>query len=209
LFGGVGNDEFIGGPGADLHEGEGDRDRTNYASSPAGVTVDLMTRVGTGGDADGDAYRSIEDVLGSAFGDQITGDENANDLSGLDGVDTIRGGGGADQIVGGLRGDRLSGEAGADMFFYRSIDDSQVGSSDDIFDFNRAEGDRILLSDIDANVNVGGDQAFTFIGAGPFTGVAGQLYYNGYLEGDVNGDAVPDFRIVLAQAFMQSSDFVL
>jgi len=48
--------------------------------------------------------------------------------------------------------------------------------ADVITDFNRAEGDLIAVNAIDANVAVAGDQAFTFIGPGPFTG-AGQISF--------------------------------
>jgi hypothetical protein len=50
-----------------------------------------------------------------------------------------------------------------------------AGSTDVITDFSRSDRDRISLSGIDANASVGGDQAFTFIGTGAFTGSAGQL----------------------------------
>ncbi len=43
---------------------------------------------------------------------------------------------------------------------------------DTIWDFSHAQGDRIDLSAIDANSSVGGNQAFTFIGAANFTGTA-------------------------------------
>ncbi|HVF82662.1 MAG TPA: RTX toxin, partial [Sphingomicrobium sp.] len=66
---------------------------------------------------------------------------------------------------------------------------------DQISDF--ARGDRIDLRKIDA-VAGGGDNAFTYIGGGAFTKVAGQLHYvNGLLEGDTNGDGVADFSVTL------------
>ena len=60
--------------------------------------------------------------------------------------------------------------------------------------------DKISLSAIDANVNLAGDQAFTWIGTGNFTGVAGQLRYyqsggDTFVVGDVNGDGQADFAI--------------
>jgi len=60
-----------------------------------------------------------------------------------------------------------------------------------------------------------GDQAFSFIGSGLYTGVAGQLRYavaNGIttIAGDVNGDKVSDFHIILTGIVnLIAIDFVL
>ena len=84
LFGGIGADTLIGGAGTDT---------ANYASSSAGVTVNLLTGLGSGGDAQGDTLSGIENITGSAFADVLTGDNGAN---------TLVGGAGADVLVGGL-----------------------------------------------------------------------------------------------------------
>ena len=75
---------------------------------------------------------SFENVIGSAFDDVLTGnDENANELTGGDGDDelvggdedtstdptvgdTLKGGAGADELSGGGGNDTLEGGAGAD-----------------------------------------------------------------------------------------------
>ena len=67
-------------------------------------------------------------------------------------------------------------------------------------------------SAIDA-VAGGADNAFSFIGAGAFSGTAGQLraYSSGgsnYVAGDVNGDGVADFTIQ-TNLLLASSDFIL
>ena len=82
------------------------------------------------------------------------------------GNDTLAGGGGADTLTGG---------AGANRFVFSVAD---LGSSDEITDFSHAHGDKIDLSAIDANSGVAGDQAFSFIGTGGSTHVAGQLHYS-------------------------------
>ena len=46
-----------------------------------------------------------------------------------------------------------------------------------ITDFNFAEGDRIDLCGIDADVYAAGNQAFTFIGAAAFSGTPGEINY--------------------------------
>jgi hypothetical protein len=54
----------------------------------------------------------------------------------------------------------------------------------------------IDLSGIDANSNVFGDQAFSFIGAQDFHHVAGELRYeDGVIKGDVDGDGLADLCI--------------
>jgi hypothetical protein len=75
-----------------------------------------------------------------------------------------------------------------------------------------ARHDYIQLSSIDADVNTAGDQAFVFIGNNnPFYGV-GQVRCNGgFVEGDIDGDAIADFRIQVFQNDNQliAEDFIL
>ena len=49
LFGGSGNDTLEGGAGADTLIGGPGMDAADYSSSPAGVTVNLLTGLGAGG----------------------------------------------------------------------------------------------------------------------------------------------------------------
>ncbi|MGO4724063.1 hypothetical protein AB4112_11860, partial [Inquilinus sp. 2KB_23] len=103
-----GNDVLAGGAGADrlygdFPGGSGDTgiDTADYSASAAGVTVDLISGTGHGGDAEGDTLFQIDNLVGSAFADHLTGDANANGLSGGAGNDTLRGGAGADALDGG------------------------------------------------------------------------------------------------------------
>jgi serralysin len=140
-------------------------------------------------------------VFGSGSGDVITGDNADNHLYGLGGSDTLTGGTGQDQLIGG---------AGADTFAFTALNESTLAAPDDIADFSAGEVDKIDLSAIDANTGSGGDQAFNFIGNNNFNGTAGQLHYQGgYIEGDVNGDSVADFRIQAHPATLASTDFIL
>ena len=93
---------------------------------------------------------------------------------------------------------------------------SAVGANADrITDFSHAQGDRIDLSAIDASTGVAGDQAFSFIGSGVYTGVAGQLRHavaGGVttIAGDINGDGTSDFHIQLTGAIgLVAADFML
>jgi uncharacterized delta-60 repeat protein len=133
-----------------------------------------------------------------------TGNALNNRLVGNAGDNTLEGRNGKDLLIGGLGKDVLSGGAGADSFRYGGPNESPVGAGRDlIVDFSRVAGDRIDLRALDANSLAGGDQAFAFIGARPFT-AAGQLRYqydaasgSGILSGDVNGDRQADFEIEL------------
>ncbi|KGM30482.1 calcium-binding protein, partial [Inquilinus limosus] len=129
---------------------------------------------------------------------------------------TLSGGAGDDRLIGSAGIDTFIGGAGADRFGLAAAAHSVVGAkADRIADFHRAEGDRIDLAAVDANTAVAGNQAFTFIGTGLYTGVAGQLRYafNGAdttIAGDVNGDKVSDFHIVLTGAIaLVAADFML
>lgn len=201
-------DEAYFGAGNDLSNRITGSDLANELLGLGGD--DLIQAVGgddlvSGGDG-ADTLRGGEgnDTLGGdAGGDLIVGDEGSDSLSGGLGVDTLEGGAGADTLAGG---------AGADSFVFRQHD---VGATDWILDFSRAEGDKINLVAVDANANLAGDQKFAFIGAGAFTKVAGQLRAvvsdgNTILSGDTNGDGVADFQVVVVgQGTLQAADFFL
>jgi Ca2+-binding RTX toxin-like protein len=110
----------------------------------------------------------------------------------------------------------MTGNGGADTFVFASVRDSKPGNGHDkIIDFSSNAGDVVDLHAIDANVDTGIDDAFTFIGASAFTGIAGQLRFvasgaNSLVEGDVNGDGASDFEIFLkGVATLHAADFLL
>ena len=78
IYGGAGNDHIEGGNGADKIDGGEGIDTIMFAKSPEGVIVDLEEGVGKNGDAEGDSYQNIENVIGSKFADHIIGDKNNN-----------------------------------------------------------------------------------------------------------------------------------
>ncbi|MEE9453120.1 MAG: M10 family metallopeptidase C-terminal domain-containing protein, partial [Paracoccaceae bacterium] len=126
LNGGDGNDYLLGGAGSDtLDGGLGNEDIAYYGDSATRVYVDLAT-----GQADDDYNKTsvtnddtlsnIEWVVGSRFDDTLKGDDNNNQLHGLNGDDT------------------LVGAGGADKFF--------IGSGLDVIeDFDRVQGDKISV----------------------------------------------------------------
>jgi hypothetical protein len=161
------------------------------------------------------------DVLtGDVYGDALRGDAGADRLSGAAGDDYLTGGLGADRLhgdagndtlVGGAGLDWLEGGAGADTFLFASL--AHVDAPDRILDFDAAQGDRIDLRGIDAVIGTGND-AFTLVAA--FGGTAGELVLRTrpdgvqVVRGDIDGDAVADFRIlVTAPAALTAADFLL
>ena len=101
--GGGGNDLLEGRGGADTLNGQSGFDLASYESSPAAVTVrlagvngDTQTALASGGDAGGDKLSSIEGLVGSASGDQLTGNSLDNLLAGGLGSDILNGMGGTD-----------------------------------------------------------------------------------------------------------------
>ncbi len=106
FLGGAGKDTFVGGAGNDSYDGGTGVDLVTYASSLAGVTVDLSGNVpNAGGDAAGDKLFNIENVIGSTLNDVIGGDKNANVILGGSGDDALGGGAGGNDTISGEDGD--------------------------------------------------------------------------------------------------------
>ncbi len=126
LNGGADNDLLVGGPGGDIIDGGGGSDTVSYRFSAKGIRINLEQGTGTEGDARGDMLSNVENVVGSAHNDMVTGDGKDNKLFGLDGRDTLMGGRGDDALEGGAGGsilgggDRLSGGDGQDTASYAS-----------------------------------------------------------------------------------------
>lgn len=126
LFGGAGNDSLYGydgndiirgGSGNDIMDGGNGIDTVSYkdfvTAGTTGVTVSLAI-TGNQNTGDGiDKLSNFENLEGSNYNDQLTGDSAANVLHGLAGDDVIRGGGGADTLVGGAGSDQFVFEAAA------------------------------------------------------------------------------------------------
>ena len=155
-------------------------------------------------------------VYGGAGNDTFAGGPANDAFVGGAGDDTMYGLGGADYLEGGLGADTMRGGLGNDVFVYQSAADSTAAKTDHIVDFEFVS-DHIWLQNIDANSNVAGDQAFTFIGSDAFSHTAGELraYQSGaswFVEGDVNGDGNADLVIQVdpvAGHAMVASDFFL
>lgn len=101
LYGREGDDILEGGAGADVLDGGAGIDTASYAGSTSGVYVDLGAGTAFGGDASGDSFISIENLLGSRFGDVLAGNAGNNQLRGGGGDDVLIASGGNDWMQGG------------------------------------------------------------------------------------------------------------
>ncbi|MEM7060372.1 MAG: calcium-binding protein [Pseudomonadota bacterium] len=104
----AGNDTINGGAGADSLDGGTDVDTLSYATSSAGVSVDLGLDTASGGDAEGDVFANFENLHGSALGDTLHGTNGNNTIDGGDGIDLIfLDDGGSDVGQGGVGNDGI------------------------------------------------------------------------------------------------------
>jgi Ca2+-binding RTX toxin-like protein len=211
--------------GADRVDGGEGIDSVLFSGSGSvfdeGLKISLAAGTVSGGNSGGSTFTNIENVIGGFGGDFIWGDSADNMLSGSDGADRIYGGGGNDTLIGGMgayfsenfapasgipgipANDSLSGGAGADIFVFTALYDSDIPRADVISDFSASEGDKIDLSSFYAGYPQEGDPIdLTFVGYRNFSGEAGELHLvhgdtSTNLEIDVNGDLAADFRVTL------------
>ncbi|HEY4316128.1 MAG TPA: calcium-binding protein, partial [Herbaspirillum sp.] len=86
-----GNSTFTGGAGGDRLTGLGTNNTASYKGSAQAVTIDLnLAGAGSGGDAEGDIFTDIQNVIGSSNNDLFYASADANKLDGgLAGTDTV------------------------------------------------------------------------------------------------------------------------
>ncbi|WP_372616720.1 calcium-binding protein [Falsiroseomonas sp.] len=219
LSGGNGADTLDGGSGADTLEGGAGNDLYQVDSDG-----DLLIEIADGGvdlvmaSTSFTLGAGLENLTLTGLATTGTGNGLANVIVGGFGADTLEGAGGADTLNGGSGTDELWGGSGADRFAFSSHlhSGTAAGTRDIIRDFNRAAGDRVDLSGMDANTSDGDNDAFTSFAAwNPLENVgAGSLrwYASGtgvIVQGHVDGNAGADFAIELAGlASVVAADFI-
>jgi Ca2+-binding RTX toxin-like protein len=125
IKGGEGDDTLDGGANDDTIDGGGGTDTVTFTTAVQGINIDLgntgkqlVTNFGAGQDT----ITNVENVIGTDFGDAITGNSGKNWLSGQDGNDFLVGGGGDDTLRGGEGDDLLDGGVGSDTADYSGFD---------------------------------------------------------------------------------------
>jgi hypothetical protein len=126
-----GDDLFVSGPGndhfrGDSNGGEQGTDTVSYERAPSAVTTDLAVEAQPtgGGGSDFFGQLDIEDVIGSAFDDQLSGSDVANEIAGGAGADAVDAGDGNDEIdvSDADAGDDVDCGAGTDTVSADSVD---------------------------------------------------------------------------------------
>ena len=98
LVGGSGNDTLVGGSGDDILNGGDDEDTVDYSSASSAVNINIGSGTASDGESGTDTLTDIENVIGSAYADTLTGDSGDNIFIGGAGDDTINGGSGVDTV---------------------------------------------------------------------------------------------------------------
>ena len=198
LIGGSGNDTFIGGHGSDAHYGDSGTDTVTYANSTGRVVLDLENG-GASGDALGDTFNGIENVIGTNYDDIIFADSNNNVLEGLGGDDTFYAKGYGNQFLGGAGSDWVSYAASHDGVIV-TLQSGALTTNDDFQDIENligTEGADLIGGDQADNILVGGgggDRIAGFGGDDTLVGGAGadEFYFD-----DTQGpeaDVITDFE---------------
>jgi len=175
LFGIDGNDTLYGLGGADLLDGGAGQD----------------TLIGDGGS---------DHMWGGGDNDTLRGDAGADYLYGDGGNDTLDGGAGMDVLDGGAGNDTYTGGGAGDFFVIRDL-----GGTDTITDFKRAQGDKIDLRDLNIDEWIGTQAFHNDAGEVRIRNVGAQWW----LEGDTNGDGVADFSVAMGTVQLIQTDVLI
>jgi Ca2+-binding RTX toxin-like protein len=227
INGGDGNDSLAGGLGANVIDGGAGSDTLllrgesgDYIfTRPTETSVTLTNR--TAGIVESHALSNIENVVfgyspfdeigasvtlgsllgntASAWGDELSGNNDPNLLDGLAGNDTLLGGGGNDTLIGGLGNDSLVGGTGSDSMV--------GGDGNDIYDVDNL-GDivvelanagtdtiktsisySLLLGNNLENLELTGDISINGTGNALANTITGNQY-NNILDGDAGADTL-------------------
>ncbi|MEM8699797.1 MAG: M10 family metallopeptidase C-terminal domain-containing protein, partial [Pseudomonadota bacterium] len=227
LRGHGGDDWLDGGTGGDFLNGGAGIDTVMFVNAAEGVKADLASGKGSRGEAAGDLYIGIEDLIGGRHTDDLRGDaaqnrieggNGADGLHGRQGDDELVGGGGSDRLYGNLGADLMTGGSGFDRFVYFAASDSGIGQQDRdrITDFEQGK-DRMDLAHLFDRSETSRDDQLALIGGARFSSDAGELRYFQnrvaeltIVEADLDGDGSADLQIELAGLLtLVREDFLL
>ncbi len=107
-------DNLIAASNGDDHlDGKGGTDTVSYADAAGAVKVSIsLTSIQATGGSGNDRVLNFENVIGSAFGDTLSGNTGANVIDGGAGADTMSGGSGDDTYIVDDLGDVVTGDTG-------------------------------------------------------------------------------------------------
>jgi Ca2+-binding RTX toxin-like protein len=218
LTGGAGDDVLEGLSGADSFIGGDGIDTVSYAHSAAllglGVVASMTTfttnPVTMTGDAVGDSYDSIENMIGTDYNDTLIGNSFANNIAGGLGDDILEGVGGGDTYNGGAGNNTVSYAHAADVGAGVGVTASLLTPSDPTGNQGAAAGDIYSniqnLTGSDFNDTLEGDANNNII-----TGGAGDDLLTGglgvdVLYGGLGDDILADDGIGAAKLYGNDGD---
>jgi Ca2+-binding RTX toxin-like protein len=206
---GDGDDLFFSSGGVDTFNGDNGVDTANFGAFQFAVWVELTnismeaytrsnTNVTSGSWSSLANFTSVENVVGSAYQDYLSGDAQANILSGGADADAIYGLGGNDVLDGGAGIDTLIGGLGDDTYHVDAVGDvvtEVAGEGTDTINSsitltNRANVERLVLTGTAAINGTGLDAQADVLtgnsGANTLTGLGG----NDTLDGGAGADTM-------------------
>jgi serralysin len=145
--------------------------------------------------------------------DRLFGENDSDKLLGGPGNDQLFGGTGVNTLTGGTGKDTMTGGPVRDTFDFNAVGESVVGANHDIINLFQHGVDKIDLTTIDAEKG-GHDDRFTFIGTDPFSHEKGELHFKDLgsqclVQGDTDGNGLPNFEILVQAATLSKGDFLL
>jgi Ca2+-binding RTX toxin-like protein len=202
IWGNYGNNIINGGAGADRMNGW--RGNDTYIVDNPGDTLFENGDIHSTPENESEGFDTVLTSVSFAVGLyseievlQATGTADVYLQGSLDN-NRIIGNAGSNIIDGSYGKDTLTGGGGLDVFIWSSVDEIGLFNFDPdiVTDLNRAEGDLLHFTLIDANETVAGNQDFTFIGTAPFT-APGQISWstNGvdtFIQLNTNADPTVD-----------------
>jgi len=179
------DDVLIGLAGNDVLDGGAGSDTASYADAIRGVTADLgLSGIQATGNGK-DTLISIENLIGSNYGDKLYGNAGDNTLDGGKGTDTLygragndqlRGGAGNDHLLGGGGNDILDGSTGADTLEGGAGNDSYyVDGAGDVVVENAGAGIDWVYSTIDYTLTTNVEKLTLIDGSGNISGTGNAL----------------------------------
>lgn len=187
LYGGSGNNTLYGGAGSDT---------VNYSQALTGVDVNLQNGTATDGNGDTDTLYEIENIIGSEFDDQLTGDNShSNTIHGGDGDDLIKGYNQHDTLYGDAGNDIIKGYAGNDTLYGGDGKDYLFGSGGHDALYGGSGNDTLRGGSGNDTLNGGGgrDKLFGQGGADEFLFIADTAFQDRVFIRDFNtteGDTI-------------------
>ena len=172
LIGGDEDNTFAVSQGNDSIDGGGGVNTLDASAFGEAVSVDLSAGTLQDGDGDNQTLANIQNVIGTAYNDTLTGDDGDNSLQGGDGSDRFMASGGNDTLDGGA-GFNTGDLSGASTGIYADLNDGdvhdQIGDFQSWSNIQAVQGsayDDTLLGDDNDNLLVGGDGSDDIHGAG-------------------------------------------